>query len=73
VLEVRTPRVKLPDGSVHLIKPPFAGKLSGFTLLFEVDSRIRPRADVAAPCAKQTYQVWIPEGSRRRRSFGSPA
>jgi transposase len=35
VLEVRTPRVKLPDGRVHLVKPPFAGKLSGFTLLFE--------------------------------------
>ena len=35
VLEVRTPRVKLPDGTVHLVKPPFAGKLSGFTLLFE--------------------------------------
>jgi transposase len=34
-LQVRTPRVKLPDGSVHLVKPPFAGKLSGFTLLFE--------------------------------------
>jgi len=35
LLQVRTPRVKLPDGSVHLVKPPFAGKLSGFTLLFE--------------------------------------
>lgn len=35
VLEVRTPRVRLPDGTVHLVKPPFAGKLSGFTLLFE--------------------------------------
>lgn len=35
VLEVRTPRVKLPDGTVHLVSPPFAGKLSGFTLLFE--------------------------------------
>lgn len=35
VLEVRTPRVKLPDGTVHQVKPPFAGKLSGFTLLFE--------------------------------------
>jgi len=35
VLEVRTPRVKLPDGSVRLVKPTFAGKLSGFTLLFE--------------------------------------
>lgn len=35
VLEVRTPRVKLPDGSVRLVKPAFAGKLGGFTLLFE--------------------------------------
>lgn len=35
VLEVRTPRVKLPDRTVHLVKPPFAGHLSGFTLLFE--------------------------------------
>ena len=35
VLEVRTPRVKLPDGSVRLVEPPFAGRLAGFTLLFE--------------------------------------
>ena len=34
-LEVRVPRVKLPDGSVRLVTPPWAGKLSGFTLLFE--------------------------------------
>src|SRR4029453_4022718 len=34
-LEVRVPRVKLPDGSVRQIEPPWAGKLSGFTLLFE--------------------------------------
>lgn len=34
-LEVRTPRVKLPDGRVVLVEPPWAGKLSGFTLLFE--------------------------------------
>ena len=34
-LEVRLPRVKLPDGSVRLVEPPWAGKLSGFTLLFE--------------------------------------
>jgi transposase len=35
LLEVRVPRVKLPDGSVRLIEPSWAGKLSGFTLLFE--------------------------------------
>jgi len=34
-LEVRTPRVKLPDGRVLLIEPDWFGKLSGFTLLFE--------------------------------------
>ncbi|MGH9611048.1 MAG: helix-turn-helix domain-containing protein, partial [Bryobacteraceae bacterium] len=34
-LEVRLPRVKLPDGAVRQIEPPWAGKLSGFTLLFE--------------------------------------
>lgn len=35
VLAVRTPRAKLPDGSVRLVEPGFAGKLRGFTLLFE--------------------------------------
>jgi transposase len=34
-LEVRVPRVQLPDGAVRQIEPPWAGKLSGFTLLFE--------------------------------------
>ncbi len=34
-LEVRVPRVKLPDGSVRLVQPPWGGKLSGFTQLFE--------------------------------------
>jgi transposase len=34
-LEVRVPRVKLPDGSVIQVSPAWAGKLSGFTLLFE--------------------------------------
>lgn len=34
-LEVRTPRIKLPDGRVALVEPDWAGKLKGFTLLFE--------------------------------------
>ena len=33
-LEVRTPRVKLPDGGVVLVEPDWFGKLAGFTLLF---------------------------------------
>lgn len=35
LLRVRTPRVKLPNGSVRLVEADFAGRLSGFTLLFE--------------------------------------
>ncbi|MGH8472616.1 MAG: ISL3 family transposase [Gammaproteobacteria bacterium] len=35
VLTVRVPRVKLPDGKVTQIEPAWAGKLAGFTLLFE--------------------------------------
>ncbi|MGH6627955.1 MAG: helix-turn-helix domain-containing protein, partial [Burkholderiaceae bacterium] len=34
-LQVRMPRVKLPGGSVRLVEPDFAGRLNGFTLLFE--------------------------------------
>ena len=34
-LEIRTPRVKLPDGRVIQFEPDWFGKLAGFTLLFE--------------------------------------
>ena len=34
-LRVRLPRVRLPDGKVVQVEPDWAGKLSGFTLLFE--------------------------------------
>ena len=34
-LQVRTPRVKRPNGPVRLVEPDSAGRLSGFTLLFE--------------------------------------
>jgi transposase len=34
-LQVRVPRVKLPDGKVALVEPDWVGKLAGFTLLFE--------------------------------------
>jgi transposase len=34
-LDVRVPRVRLPDGSVRLVEPDWVGKLDGFTLLFE--------------------------------------
>ena len=34
-LEVRVPRVELPNGSVRLAEPDWVGKLDGFTLMFE--------------------------------------
>ena len=37
-LEVRVPRVKLANGSVRLVEPDWAGRLKGFTLLFEVST-----------------------------------
>ena len=34
-LEVRVPRVRLPDGGIRQVEPDWAGRLAGFTLLFE--------------------------------------
>ena len=47
-LEVRSPRVKLPDGRLVQVEPDWAGKLSGFTLLFE--------AFVLILCRKMTFK-----------------
>lgn len=46
-LDVRVPRVKLPDGKVAQVEPAWVGKLSGFTLLFE--------ALVRALCQEMTF------------------
>jgi transposase len=59
-LQVRTPRVKLPDGSVRLVEPDFAGRLSGFTLLFEalvlMLSQQMPFAAVARIVGESAYR-----------------
>lgn len=34
-LEVRTPRVRMPAGGIRQVEPEWAGRLAGFTLLFE--------------------------------------
>jgi transposase len=34
-LVVRVPRVRLPDGGIRQVEPDWAGRLAGFTLLFE--------------------------------------
>ncbi len=73
-LQVRTPRVKLPNCSVRLVELDFAGRLNGFTLLFEAlilmlargpDHRCEPPAgrDHQADIAKiSTYKLLGPVG-----------
>ena len=60
-LRVRTPRVKLPDGAVRLVEPDFAGRLSGFTLLFEalilMLGQQMPFAAVARIVGESAYRV----------------
>src|SRR4029077_8606109 len=57
-LEVRTPRVKLPDGRVVQIEPDWFGKLSGFTLLFEALVLAMAQQMTLAAVAKLTGCSW---------------
>ncbi|MFY8019004.1 MAG: ISL3 family transposase [Inhella sp.] len=60
-LQVRTPRVKLPNGSVRLVEPDFAGRLNGFSLLFEalilMLARQMPFAAVARIVGESPHRV----------------
>lgn len=60
-LHVRTPRVKLPNGSIRLVEPDFAGSLSGFTLLFEalvlMLAQQMPFAAVARIVGESAYRI----------------
>jgi transposase len=57
-LEVRTPRVKLPDGRVVRIEPDWFGKLSGFTLLFEALVLAMAQQMTFAAVAKLVSESW---------------
>jgi len=57
-LEVRTPRLKLPDGRVVLTEPGWAGKLSGFTLLFEALVLTMCRQMPFAAVARLVGETW---------------
>ena len=46
-LSVRVPRVRLPDGGIRQVEPDWAGRLAGFTLLFE--------ALIMAMCREMTF------------------
>ncbi len=60
-LQVRTPRVKLPNCSVRLVELDFAGRLNGFTLLFEalilMLARQMPFAAVARIVGESPHRV----------------
>ena len=55
LFDVRVPRVKLPDGSVRLVDPPWAGKLSGLTLLFEAFVLLVCRETTFSAAARITW------------------
>ena len=57
-LEVRVPRIKLPDGSVRQIEPSWSGKLAGFTLLFEALVLVLCRQMTFAACARLVGESW---------------
>ncbi len=57
-LVVRTPRVKLPDGSVRLVEPDWAGCLKGFTLLFEALVLALAREMTFSAVARLTGESW---------------
>ncbi len=57
-LEVRTPRVKLPDGRVVQYEPDWFGKLAGFTLLFEALVLAMARQMTFAAVAKLVGESW---------------
>ena len=60
VLEVRVPRVKFPDGNVRQVEPPWAGKLAGFTLLFEalILTFCREMPTGSPPVARSSFRTW---------------
>ncbi len=58
LLEARVPRVRLPDQRVALVTPPWSGRLSGFTLLFEALILAMCRDMTFAAVARLTGVSW---------------
>jgi transposase len=57
-LEVRVPRVRLPDGKVALVEPEWFGRLAGFTLLFEALVLALAREMPFAAVARLVGESW---------------
>jgi transposase len=57
-LEVRVPRVRLPDGSVRQVEPSWFGRLDGFTLMFEALIVLLAQQMPFSVVAKMTGLSW---------------
>jgi len=61
-LHARIPRVKTPDGRTIMVTPPWSGKLSGFTLLFEALilqlCKHMPVHQLAKMTGISDYRIW---------------
>jgi len=57
-LEVRVPRVRLPDGSVRQVEPTWFGRLDGFTLMFEALIVLLAQQMPFSVVAKMTGLSW---------------
>jgi transposase len=57
-LEVRVPRVRLPDGTVRQVEPPWFGRLDGFTLMFEALIVLLAQQMPFSVVAKMTGLSW---------------
>jgi transposase len=57
-LEVRVPRVRLPDGSVRQVEPNWFGRLDGFTLMFEALIVLLAQQMPFSVVAKMTGLSW---------------
>ena len=78
-MKAREPWVRLPEGSVARVEPPWIGRLSSFTLLFEALIIALSREMPFAPVARLTGVSWhrmyaicaryCGAGARRRRSL----
>jgi transposase len=57
-LQVRVPRVRLPDGKVALVEADWVRKLSGFTLLFEALVLMLAQQMPFAAVARTVGETW---------------
>ncbi|MDQ6991079.1 MAG: ISL3 family transposase [Mariprofundaceae bacterium] len=61
-LTARVPRVKRSDGKVRMVSPPWSGKVSGFTLLFEALlmqlCKAMPVHNVSQLVGVSDYLIW---------------